>query len=91
MVRLISQYTRNMASMMDRYQVTERELAELGPASAPQEPLPALTAEEWDVDATPAEQAAIIRRLHLRIVILPSARRGREPFDTGRVSITAFE
>jgi hypothetical protein len=73
--------------MMARYEVTERELAELGPASAHAEPLPVLTAEEWDQSATPAEKAAIIHRLHLRIVILPYTRRGRA-FDRTRVQIT---
>jgi hypothetical protein len=89
MVRLIAQYTVNRGSMLARYELAERELAELGPASAPQEPLPALTAEEWDQDATAAEKAAIIRRLGLRIVILPGTPRGRAPFDRGRVRITA--
>jgi DNA invertase Pin-like site-specific DNA recombinase len=88
MVRLLGQYTRNRATMMLRYEITERELEELGPASAPQEPLPALTVEEWEQDTAPQEQAAIIRRLHLRITILPSARRGRAPFDRSRVKIT---
>jgi hypothetical protein len=87
MVRVLGQYTRNRASMMLRYEITERELEELGPASAPQEPLPALTAEEWELDTTPQEQQAIIRRLHLRITVLPSARRGRA-FDRSRVKIT---
>jgi DNA invertase Pin-like site-specific DNA recombinase len=87
MARLLGQYSRNRATMMLRYEITERELAELGPASAPQEPLPALSAAEWDEDATPQEKASIIRRLHLRIVILPHTRRGRA-FDRGRVLIT---
>jgi hypothetical protein len=90
--RLRDQHDRNLATLAARYEATERELDGLGPAAAPAPPLPAVTAEEWDdPEVTPAaEQAAIIRRLGLRITIRPSDRAqgaSRLPFDTARVSI----
>jgi site-specific DNA recombinase len=89
MTRLRSQYDRDLASMAARYEATGRELDELGPVSAPAPPLPTMTADDWE-DTPPAEQAAFIRRLGLRITIMPPTRRqgaSRLPFDTGRVRI----
>jgi DNA invertase Pin-like site-specific DNA recombinase len=93
MVRVRERHDRNLARLAARYAAAERELDELGPAAAPAPPLPKLTVEDWDdPEITPAaEKAAIIRRIGLRVTILPSTRRqgaSRLPFDTGRVSIT---
>jgi site-specific DNA recombinase len=93
MTRLRDQYDQNLASMAARYEATEAELAGLGPASAPAEPLEPITAEEWDnEEITPAAvKANTIRRLGLRVTIMPPTRQqgaSRLPFDTGRVTIT---
>jgi hypothetical protein len=92
MTRLRGQYDRNLASMAARYEAAERELAGLGSASAPAEPLPVMTAEDWDAPTTTAaRKAAVIRRLDGRVTILPGTRpRGasRLPFDAGRVVVT---
>ena len=80
MTRRRQQYERNLATLAARYEATERELDELGPAAAPAPPLEPVTAEEWDdPEVTPAAvKADIIRRLGLRIAIVPSpARRVR--------------
>jgi DNA invertase Pin-like site-specific DNA recombinase len=91
MTRLRGQYDRNLASMAARYEAAERELAGLGPASAPAPPLPVMTAEDWDAPTTTAaRKAAVIRRLGLRVTILPGTRRqgaSRLPFDAGRVDV----
>jgi DNA invertase Pin-like site-specific DNA recombinase len=86
------QVERNLTAMETRYETAQRELDALGSAPAPAEPLPpVMTADEWDNDYPAAEQAAIIRRLGLRIAIVPPTRAqgaSRLPFDTGRVQIT---
>jgi site-specific DNA recombinase len=90
MTRRREQVERNLAAMEARYEATQRELGSLGPVSAPGEPLAAVTAEQWDNDIPAADQAATIRRLGLRITILPGTRRqgaSRLPFDTGRVQV----
>ena len=93
MTRRREQIAVNLAAMETRYETTQRELDALGPASAPAAPLPpVMTADEWDSDYPAAEQAAIIRRLDLRIAIVPPTRAqgaSRLPFDDGRVQITA--
>ena len=90
MTRLRDQYDRNLASMAARYEAAERELDGLGPAAAPAPPLPPVTADEWDTDTPAADQAAVIRRLGLRITIVPGTRRqgaSRLPFEAERVTI----
>jgi len=90
MTRRREQVERNLAAMETRYAATQRELDGLGPAAAQAPPLPAITAEQWDMDTPAAEQAAIIRRLGLRIMIVPGTRAqgaSRLPFDAGRVQI----
>jgi DNA invertase Pin-like site-specific DNA recombinase len=90
MTRLREQYDRSAATIRVRYESTERELDDLGPASAPAEPIAPITAEQWDNDMPAAGQAATIRRLGLRIAIVPPTRAqgaSRLPFDTGRVQI----
>jgi hypothetical protein len=92
MTRLRERHERNLATLAARYQATERELDELGPAAAPAPPLPVITAEDWDdPEITPAAvKAATIRRLRLHMTILPPTRAqgaSRLPFDTGRVQI----
>jgi hypothetical protein len=92
MTRLRERHERNLAALAARYQATERELDELGPAAATAPPLPVMTAEDWEAPTTTAaRKAAVIRRLGLRIAILPRTRAqgaSRLPFDTGRVKIT---
>jgi DNA invertase Pin-like site-specific DNA recombinase len=86
------QLDRNLASMEARYEAAQRELGELGPAAAPVPELAPVTAEQWDHDTPAAEQAATIRRLGLRITIMPPARAqgaSRLPFDDTRVQITS--
>jgi hypothetical protein len=88
--RLRDQHDRNLATLAARYQATERELDELGPAAAPAPPLPPITAEQWEKDTPAAAKAAYIRRLGLRVTILPPTRAqgaSRLPFDIGRVKI----
>ena len=66
MTRLRGQLDRDLESMAARFEATERELGELGPAAAPAPPLPAMTAEDWDAPTTTAAgKAAVIRRLGL--------------------------
>ncbi len=89
MTRLRDQYDRDLAVTRGRYEATQRELGELGPASAPAPPMLSVRAEDW-ADTPAAEQAAIIRRLGLRITIMPGTRRqgaSRLPFEDGRVQI----
>ena len=93
MTRRREQQERNLATLAARYQAAERELGELGPAALPAPPLEPVTAAEWDdPEVTPATvKAEIIRRLGLRITIVPGTRRrgsSRLPFDTARVQIT---
>jgi DNA invertase Pin-like site-specific DNA recombinase len=93
MTRRRQQQERNLTTLAARYEATERDLGELGPAAAPAPPLEPVTAEEWDdPEVTPAAvKADIIRRLGLRITIVPGTRppgASRLPFDTGRISIT---
>jgi DNA invertase Pin-like site-specific DNA recombinase len=92
MTRLRDQYDRNTATLRARYEATGRQLDELGTAPAPADPLPAITAGEWDdAEVTPAAvKAATIRRLGLRITVVPGTRpqgASRLPFDTSRVRI----
>ena len=85
------QLDRNLASMEGRYAAAEAELAGLGAAAAPAEPLPVITADQWERDTTAAEQAAYVRRLGLRITILPPTRpqgSSRAGFDTARVQVS---
>jgi hypothetical protein len=93
MTRRREQIALNLTTMETRYETAGRELAELGSASALAAPLPpVMTADEWDSDYPAAEQAAIIRRLGLRIAIVPPTRAqgsSRLPFDDGRVQIAA--
>ena len=89
--RLRDQHDRNLEIMRARFEAAERERDGLGPASTPAPELEPVTAEQWDLDTPAAEQAATIRRLRLRIEILPGTRRqgaSRLPFDEGRVRIT---
>ena len=89
--RLRARYDRNLENLTARYEAAERELDGLGPASAPAPELEPVTAELWDEDIPAADKAATIRRLHLRIEILPPARRqgaSRLPFEEERVKIT---
>jgi hypothetical protein len=93
MTRHRQQQERNLATLAARYEAAERELGELGPAAAPAPPLKRLTATEWDdPEIIPAaEKAVYIRRLGLRITIVPGTRvqgASRLPFDTARVQIT---
>ena len=93
MTRRRQQQERNLATLAARYEAAERDLGGLGPAAAPAPPLEPVTAEEWgDPEVTPAAvKANIIRRLGLRITIVPSERAqgaSRLPFDTARVKIT---
>ncbi len=91
MTRLRDTYDRNLASMAARYEAAERELDGLGPAAAPAPPMPAITAEQWDMDTPAADQAGYVRQLGLRITIMPGTRRqgaSRLPFEDGRVQIT---
>jgi site-specific DNA recombinase len=90
MTRLRDQHDRNLASMAARYEAAERELDGLGPAAAPAPELDPVTADEWDNDIPPADQASTIRQLGLRIEILPGTRRqgaSRLPFEEERVQI----
>jgi site-specific DNA recombinase len=90
MTRRREQLDRNLVTLTARFGAVERELAELGPASAPAPPLPPMTAAKWEITVA-AEQAAIIRRLGLRITIVPPTRAqgaSRLPFEDGRVQIT---
>ncbi|HET6189486.1 MAG TPA: recombinase family protein [Trebonia sp.] len=89
MTRRREQLDRNLATLTARFGAVERELSDLGPAAAPAPPLISATAEDW-ADTPAAEQAAIIRRLGLRITIVPPTRpqgSSRAPFDTARVQI----
>jgi DNA invertase Pin-like site-specific DNA recombinase len=91
MTRRREQIALNLATMETRFAAVRRELAELGPASAPAEPIAPITADQWDNDMPAAAQVAVIRRLGLRIAIVPPTRAqgsSRLPFDTGRVQIT---
>jgi site-specific DNA recombinase len=65
-------YDRNMPVWEERYARAVAAKAELrGQADAARDE-PAMTREEWDDPAmTPARKQAMIRRLHLRIAILP--------------------
>ncbi len=95
MTRRRQQQERNLATLTARYEATERELGELGPAAAPAPPLEPVTAGEWDdPEVTPAAvKADIIRRLGLRITIVPGTRppgSSRLPFDTARVTIAGL-
>ena len=94
MTRTRTQYERNVATMLARFEEADRKLKELGDASRRVPRVPPLTAEEWDNDLTPAERAEYIRRLGLRVTILPSKYpRGasRRPFEDWRVVITEVE
>jgi DNA invertase Pin-like site-specific DNA recombinase len=95
MTRRREQQERNLATIAARYEAAERELGELGPAAAPAPPLEPVTAQEWDdPEITPAAvKADIIRRLGLRITIVPASRvqgASRLPFDTARVQIKSL-
>lgn len=86
---------RDLRTKDAQYAAIERRLEELGPVAGPAPELPeVVTPHEWDdPEVTPAaEQAAIIRRLGVRVTILPGTRAqgaSRLPFDTGRVRIEA--
>ena len=76
MTRRREQQERNLATLAARYQAAERELGELGPAALPAPPLEPVTAAEWNDSGDPGDcEAEIIRRLGLRITIVPGTRR----------------
>ena len=95
MTRARAQADRNIDTMTARYVDVEGRLTELGESRrAPM--LPQITAEEWDHPQamTPAERADCIRRLGLRVTILPPKRAhgvSRRGFEDERVVITAVE
>jgi hypothetical protein len=81
----------NLRSQEAREAEVLRLLEELGPAAAPAPPLPPITAEQWEKDATAKAKAAYVRELGLRVTIVPPTRpqgSSRLGFDAGRVRIT---
>lgn len=93
MARRREQIERNLASMTARYEAAERELGELGEATARPQLPELLSAREWDDPriTTPADRAVVIRQLGLTVKVLPATRAqgsSRLPFDAARVQIT---
>jgi hypothetical protein len=96
MTRTRAQYERNVTNMLARYEDADRKLRELGETFRRGAlRVPPVTADEWDDrDMLPSERAEYIRRLDLRVTILPSKRpqgASRRPFETWRVDIAPVE
>jgi site-specific DNA recombinase len=94
--RTRAQYERNVATMLARFEEAERKLTELGDVSRRAPRVPLITAEDWGNPQvmTPAERAEYIRRLGLRVTVLPSKRpqgASRRPFEDWRVVVTEVE
>jgi site-specific DNA recombinase len=96
MTRTRAQYERNVTNMLARFEEADRKLTELGDTSRRASRVPPVTAEEWDnpQGLTPAERAEYIRRLGLRVTILPSTQpqgASRRQFQDWRVDIAEVE
>lgn len=92
LTRTRAQYERNVANMLARFEDADRRLKDLGETARRTPRVPPVTAEKWDHPQamTPAERAEYIRRLGLRVTILPSSQphgASRRPFEDGRVDI----
>jgi hypothetical protein len=96
MTRTRAQYERNVTNMLARYEQADRKLRELGETFRRASRVPPVSAEDWDDRQAlmPSERAEYIRRLGLRVTILPSERpqgASRRPFETWRVDIAPVE
>ena len=96
MTRTRAQYERNVDNMLARFEEADRKLRELGDTSRHAPRVPPVTAEEWDnpQGLMPAERAEYLRRLDLRVTILPSTHpqgASRRQFQDWRVDIVEVE
>jgi site-specific DNA recombinase len=96
LTRTRAQYERNVANMLARFEEADRKLKDLGETARRAPRVPPVTAEDWDdpLALAPAERAEYIRRLALRVTILPPKRpqgASRRPFEDWRVNIAEVE